>query len=515
MVDFDDEPNATFMTGDAKYCWDWVWRGADRNKAGNAITRDDVLKNNIDAGPSWSLVDMCFNDFAYTKSDREIYKRPLKFNAHWIAPDGALSPVMRQVNMPVLKSFRTAGIVRGPHPYVLVVDDAQRDPMPARYDWNLTLSPDIVSARLAQPDRRPGDIVLSGTGSLDTSHTVKPGEPALLIRILDWQGRTIPGFLGLRQNTNILSIRTSAIDPKFKILIQAFRAGDPLPQTEWNTAHSAVTVSFPDQKDTLAFNEDAAGKTDLVVSRAGSTLAHIDKPVPPLADTATDAITERLREIPVRLAALRTQAFNPTHLPGFLAGWNFDSASGGMIQPLAGSIATATAIPVGDRQWVSGINGRQALATGSSGIEAPANFSSDKRPSFTVACWVKTRSDPSMGGLVNVDGLVGSEFVQGTLRVKVLRDLNDNWASSMLSSWTHLVFTCDGKQLCAYRNGILLSSAPVPDGARFGWGRKFSLGGRSPYGDAEVATQSIHFYNTALSPDDVQSLYLWGKYAQR
>ena len=116
VVDYVDTPEATFMTGDAKYCWDWVWRTAGKNKQGADIRYEDVANDNVDTGPSWKLVDMCFNDFAFSKWARPVYSKPLKFSAHWLAPDGVLSPYMRQVNTPVMRSFRTAGIVRGPRP---------------------------------------------------------------------------------------------------------------------------------------------------------------------------------------------------------------------------------------------------------------------------------------------------------------------------------------------------------------------------------------------------------------
>jgi hypothetical protein len=159
------------------------------------------------------------------------------------------------------------------------------------------------------------------------------------------------------------------------------------------------------------------------------------------------------------------------------------------------------------------MNGSQSVSIGPVPLAGTLDFAKGmKGQPFTIACWLKTRSNPFMGGYLNVEGIVGTEFVQGTLRLNMARVLNDGWPSSMLSSWTHLAFTYDGSQLCAYRNGILISSAPVSDGTKIAWGRKFSLGGKSPYGDAEVAAQSIYFYSTALSLEAVNDLHLWGKF---
>jgi len=117
-----------------------------------------------------------------------------------------------------------------------------------------------------------------------------------------------------------------------------------------------------------------------------------------------------------------------------------------------------------------------------------------------------------MGGLVNIDGIVGSEFIQGGLRVNVVRALNDNWPATMFPSWTHLAFTFDGHQVSTYRNGILIASARLADDAKFGWGKKFSFGGKGAYGDAEVVVQSLYLYKAAFTAEAVNNLYLWGKF---
>lgn len=511
VVDYVDEPNATFMTGDAKYCWDWVWKVVGRNKQGAAINRDDVVNHNVDSGISWQLLDQCFNDFAYTKSDREIYNRPLKFSSDWIAPDGALSPYLRQVNMPVLKSFRTAGLVRGPHPYVLVVDDVQRDAMPTRYDWNLTLASDMAEVKDRKQPGTTGDIILAGKNSLDPAGAIKPGEPALLIRILGCKGKP-EVEIREQEKMHLLTIRTLAASPDFKVLLQAFRAGDPLPKTAWDSGQTSVTVSFPDQQDAITFTPATSGKTDVVVKRGGKILANVGKPVPALGDAASEALTARLKAMPVRYAALRKKGYDPIKQPGFVAGWDFNQLANSQIPPVSGSVATAAPVPRGTSKPVAGMNGRQAIATGPDGLTGSLDFAKGvKGQPFTVACWLKTIPNPWMGRLLNVDDIVGTEFIQGRLRLNVTRSLNDEWPASMLSSWTHIAFTFDGKQFHTYRNGMLISSQPLTGDPQFRWGGKFSLGGKSAYGDGDVTAQSIYFYNTAFTPEAIDDLHLWGK----
>jgi hypothetical protein len=507
VVDFADEPTATFLTGDAKYCWDWAWSYASRNRQGQPVTRGDVENNNVETGLGWKLVEQAFNDFAWTKSDREIYRRPLKFNAHWIAMDGVLSPPMRQANTPVLKSFRTAGLVRGPRPYVLVVDDSQRDAMPTRYDWNLTLPADVVGVKGGPRDA--GDIILAGRASLGGDGALKPGEPGLLIRALDIRGERLPDEIGLHEKTNILSLRTRATSPDFKVLMYAFRGGDPLPVTTWNADHTEVAVNFPDQKDTVRFASAASGKTDVVVSRDGATIVSMTRPVAPLADPDSDALTARVNRIPVRLAALRKEGYDPAKLPGLVAGWSFDKIQDGAFPPWPGSVAEP--IPATDARLVDGPGGRQAAAVGKDGLVGAMNFASDLRGPFTMAFWVKTRRNPSGGSIFGSNAHMGIslDIQQGGMRFNAFRTwgLGGMNPASMLSSWTHLAITFDEEKLDLYRNGYLLMSIPA-DGRRVNWSKEFQLGA----GDLAAAFADLCFFSTAFPPEAVENLYLQGKY---
>ena len=392
VVDFADEPLATFMTGDSKYCWDWVWSNASQNGEGQPITRDDVVSGNVNTGVGWKLVEQCFNDFAWTKSDRAIYQRPIKFNAHWLARDGVLSPAMRQPNTPVLKSMRSAGLVRGPRPYVLVVDDIQRDAMPARYDWNLTLPADVVQVK-ATGLGAPDDIILAGKASLDPAGALKPGEPAFLVRMLSCKGRVMSAELSTRANQNLLSIRTQAISPDFKVMLHAFRAGEPMPTTEWNTARDAVTISFPGQRDIVRFAPDSSGKTHVSIERAGKPLLDLKRDPAPPADPESVALTKNLKLIPQRLAALRKQAYHPAKLPGLVAGWSFDQADAGNFKPWPGVAASVKPIPSDGTSVVDGPGGRKGALLPKDGLKATMDFAGDLKGPFTVGFWVKTPSN--------------------------------------------------------------------------------------------------------------------------
>ncbi len=514
VVDYVDQPQATFMTGDAKYCWDWVWSVAAKTKDGKEITRQDVVSNNADTGPSWKLIEQSFNDFAWTKTDHPVYQRPMKFNNHWLALDGVLAPYKRQINTPVLKSFRTAGIVRGPRPYVLVVDDVQRDAMPTSYEWNLTLESDVVELKPKKALGAEGDVILVGKDSLDTDGSLKPGEPALLVRTLACEGKRVAAKIGLHDKVNLLTIRTVTPAPDFKIMLYAFRAGAPLPATTWNAGRTAVSVSFPDQQDIIAFTPATSGKTDIVITRQGATLAKMDKPVTPLNDPESDAMTAHLKLTPNHLTTLLRQQYDPLKQPGFFAGWSFDRTVSGAFAPLGGSDPGALPIALADRKPTDGINGRHALAIGPQSLESPLPVTKEMEGTpFTIACWLKTKEGPEMGKYLNVEDTLSAEFIQGNLRLGSRDVISDGWSTAMVSSWTHVVFTFDGTTASLYRNGILMSSAPRSTSRKLNLGKKFSIGGKNGYGAGEISVQSIYFYKTGFTPQAVENLYLWGKYA--
>ena len=519
VVDFVEEPEATFMVGDAKYCWDWGWITTERNKQGQRCTRQDVLTNNLMVPGGWELVENSFDDFSYIKGGRSSYfKQPLKFTPHWMAVDGAMQPFIRQVNTPVLKAFRTVGLVRGKHPYVLVVDDVQRNLLPTRYDWNLTLSQDVVQVQGKLPGGMDGDIVLADKASVDQNGAIKTGEPALMIRFLQCDGQQTPLQVKTVKSSareaeiNILTISTRAISPAFKVLMHSFRVGDPLPQTTWNKGKSALSVAFPDQNDSVAFASAPSGKTDVLVSRNGRTIAEVNKPVAPLNDPGAAALDAMLlKQGPDRVAMLEKANYNPLKLPGFVAGWKFDRVRDGAFSPLPGSIATAAPIPIGNNKIEEGMNGRQAVTIGKEGLKGSLSFTDAmKEGMFTVSIWVKAKLVPfCMGNILNLARGRGLAFMQGNIGAYSPGD-DISLAGTPLNSWTQVVLTSDGQEYRIYRDGMLIASEPMQE-KKVPWDNLI-IGGDGGYGFTEITVSDLCFYNQAITPQTAEDLYLWGKY---
>lgn len=303
MVEYVDTPMATFAVGDAKYAWDWDWRRLE--KRGGYYTSDDVLNNRIEIPAGFEPVANTPNDFAYKKHPYAYLNRSLFELGHWIHPKGAISPMVRTPLLPVKRAFRTAGLIRGTHPYILMVDDIQKDDSTTRYDWGLLLEYDVQMVKLDQKADGQTDILLWGADPSQTAkrpaEAVPPmpdrtvhiaeGEPMLLVRILHRNGGELAPEIIERPNQDNpkkypairrLVIPSESVSPDFKVLIYPHRLGAPLPETKWNADRTAVTVRFSEGwTDEIRFDRGAGGKTHVQLVRNGSPLANVNQEPPP------------------------------------------------------------------------------------------------------------------------------------------------------------------------------------------------------------------------------------------
>ena len=455
LVDFQDQPQATFAVGDAKYCWDWSWQTVAR-KGGGYLTAQDVRAGAWEVPPGAEPETHTTNDFAFTKLPFDYLNRPLTEAGHWILPSGAVSPVVRSVRTPVVKAFRTAGLVRGAQPYVVVLDDIRMDDAEHRYDWTLALERDVQIARV---DRRPDgitDVWLTGDDPdqkskpdpkglpalRDPATPIPAGQPVLLVRVLAGLGTDPalePTIVEAPNAANaqkyapirrlVLPVRT--VDPGYKVVLIPHRQGEVVPESAWNADRKEATLG----KDALRFNMAASGKTDVTIQREGTRLIAVDKPIAPLADPAEDARR-------ARVAALRKElaGFHPDQLPG----------------------QVALDLPA-DAPRALGKVGQALRCTGA---KDPVTVAVDLRkvPAFTVAFWFKAEA-PVAGTLVslgNAKGL-GLSFDQGkTLRIDA-QGVN-RWATVPLNfaTWHHVVVIVDGTAVRALVDGVEVKAATGP-----------------------------------------------------
>lgn len=309
LLDFVDKPLATFAVGDAKFTWDWTWKTVDPKKG--AYTAAMVRAGQVELQPGWELETHTANDFSYTKQPYAYLDVPISENPHWVLPKGIVRAVARKPNYPVEKAFRTAGLVRGASPYMLVVDDIKKDDTVRRYDWTLALEPDIQIARVVDTGDGGMEIYLTGAdpdqktprakatemlpARLDPTAVIPPGQPVLLVRVLN---RTLapsakaadlaPKIIEQPPTENkytpvrCLIIPADSVSPEFKVLLYAFRMGDPRPTTKWNAQRSAVGVELRGVRDVIAFAPSASGKTHVTITRDGAAVIAVNKEPLPL-----------------------------------------------------------------------------------------------------------------------------------------------------------------------------------------------------------------------------------------
>lgn len=507
VVDFVDKPLATFTVGDTKYCWDWVWGTASKTSdeqstngktiEGHTLTRGDIEKGNVKIGQAWKPVEQSFNDFAYTKIDTPIYQQPIKYAANWVAPDGVYDCKTRTVNTPVLKSFRTAGVVRGAHPYALIIDDIQRNCLPARYELNLNLYSDLVQLKNPLPGNLPGDIVMTATNSIETNGVLKQGEPALLIRTLQAKGDPQSPVFQLIDKQKILTLSTKAKSPDFKLMLYPFKGGEPLPETKWNAIATDLDINFPDQKDSIAFTPAASGKTDFTIKRGGVEIIAVNAPVPKLNDPDSDRLTAELNKLPEKIANLK--AFNPDTLPGLIACWSFDQVKDGVYPATQTNIP---GIPAANTTVKPGVV-VNAMNVSSNGVIVPLDLKALIDQEMTLSFWVKSETKPWMGTVIST-GPFSLDLIQAGLNFHAMRQV-ESLSSSILTGWTHYTITADEKSVNLYCNGT--PQITIPTSGKLSFGKNFQLGGGS-YGGFTGSYGLVRIYNKALDADTVQKLYL-------
>jgi hypothetical protein len=307
LVDFVDAPLATFGVGDAKYCWDWQW---DRlEKKGGYYTKEDVDGKKVVVPPGEEPEMHSINDFSYTKLPYAYVKAPFFEMPSWILPAGALTPIVRKPNYPVMTAFRTAGLVRGAHPYMLAMDDIRKDDAKHNYDWVMTLEKDVQIVSVTKNKDGTTDILLTGAdpnqlaappkeplpGSMAPGAVIPSNQPVLLVRVLEADGMGEPRVETLQNQTDTkkygpvrrLVIPSDSVAPGFKVLFFPHRQGESLPVTAWNPAHTQLSIAWNGQQDTALLSAGRSGKTNLILQRSGITtpLVSVIKDPEPISET--------------------------------------------------------------------------------------------------------------------------------------------------------------------------------------------------------------------------------------
>ena len=315
MVQVKHNANASFACGDATWSWNWDVKrlGSDIKANGADIPMNGTpgqrytlaqAKAGVPVLPKgWTRVEKTINDFAFTKIDLPPFNQPLFERPDWLMPDKIYGFIKRRNALQVKHAFRTAGIVRGKHPYALVVDDiAAADGKDHNYDWLATVPNDVMilsqqtyavrDGKMVRGHFKPGEplftdvklISAKDAGQLNGlgSTIVPKGAPVLLIRFLQREGTKDPNSNARGHayitttvgNHRRLVIRTRSVDPKYKVLLYAYHYGqDPEPTTEWKQYGKSLKIDFGrGEQDVVDFRITSNGRTTCDIKRGGEPL---------------------------------------------------------------------------------------------------------------------------------------------------------------------------------------------------------------------------------------------------
>ncbi|VGO16218.1 hypothetical protein PDESU_04809 [Pontiella desulfatans] len=252
FVEYRETEGMVIGTGDAKSFYDYVHGELRDSPDGEKLEPVSPGEH----GLLWA-------DFMYGKTRADAAGLPA-----W-----RMEPVRYNENLyrynPVERAFRTAALVKGEHPFVLVVDDYQKDDATRLYEWIGNLEPGTVET-VSQDGT---DLILKKTGNDDLGNR-------LLVRVLQADGPVsgpklrelkLGGIPGSRSGQPAAQVHFAAraVAPAFKVLLYPHREGDRLPETRWNEAHDTVSIQFPEQLDVVSFKPDETGRTTVSVFRNG------------------------------------------------------------------------------------------------------------------------------------------------------------------------------------------------------------------------------------------------------
>ena len=219
VLEFGDSANFTYAVGDATDCYSKQFGGSTL-VAG--FTYNQKLL--VPLAQGWANLPWGVLPNWYTSQNTVAY---------W------------QDNAPVQRAFRTAGLVRGTTPYVLIVDDLQKDTGPHTYDWRMILPADLAAG-----------FSVSGNDAVFTS-TNPAGH--LLVRVLS-SSATAAFAVASHSGQNALSILVTNVAPDYKILLLPYTNATVPVTTSWS--NNVLTVQMADgQKDLVYFNPYADGRT--------------------------------------------------------------------------------------------------------------------------------------------------------------------------------------------------------------------------------------------------------------
>ncbi|KAB7727257.1 hypothetical protein F5984_21755 [Rudanella paleaurantiibacter] len=266
-------PQVSFGSIDQTYAYTWQWCTQVMDW-GTGFSRLDsaVARNGWELEPNPDLI-------RYFRGTKRYKMRPWWPTANF----SNWTPTLRALWNPVQYVYRSAGLVRGTHPYGLVVDDARKDDQPHRYEWAAMLAKGVWQANV--PNLPTGAVVLAHRSELEKGWAKpkpqaplnpKAGDPLLLVYDLEANTPAVqtatdgPDEGKGPQPYNRLTFTRTADKARFRVLMLPFRAGEALPNISYQ--NNRAVIQWADQTDTLIFDDSTDNRTRITVNRNALTI---------------------------------------------------------------------------------------------------------------------------------------------------------------------------------------------------------------------------------------------------
>lgn len=184
-----------------------------------------------------------------------------EFEPKSLWPSSSINSTWRASYNPVQEAFRSAMMIRGINPYVLILDDIQRDANQHSYEWLMQVPSNLEAKSVSSADMILG--LVSET----------PSTPRMLIRSLadSTEPPRVDTFdvknsseTGSYQNETFgtgkkVVITKQSADPGFKTILFPHNQGSAMPVTTWQGSN--LTVNWAGQKDVYSFQNRTDGRT--------------------------------------------------------------------------------------------------------------------------------------------------------------------------------------------------------------------------------------------------------------
>lgn len=261
FISYEDSRSAMVACGDARLAYTY------HNGSASHTPEKDASNPAIPASMKAQLDEPAEERFTW--ADFVFADTPESEIPEWKYRSG---PAARHYN-PVEKAFRSVMLVRGAHPYVVVVDDIRRDAGEALYTWSAPVSNETAL--------NPGQVIVESANKtsavLRFEDDTAEGSPRLWVKVLQAEGEAVGevaierraiGVYSIEKgkaptNYDLLSINRRTAEPKFKVLLYPCREGEELPTIELLEDRARMTL--PDGTiDELGFRVEAeSGRTVL------------------------------------------------------------------------------------------------------------------------------------------------------------------------------------------------------------------------------------------------------------